>query len=145
MARQGRRCAGRWNFPQGFVLEGGRLYALTHLANAFASWLEPWDDKTRTAISINHLKMTRVGAGRPARRRRGLAAGGARRQRLEQGARPPGAGRTRPPAASRPRRSPTCAATSRLEIALENLLLTPIRSARDAAVSMVRGHERAVK
>ena len=35
--------------------------------------------------------------------------------------------------------------TSGLEAALENLLVTPFRSARDAAVAMVRGQERVVK
>ena len=128
----------------GLRARGRPLYALTHLANPFASWLEPWGDKTRTAISINHLKMTRAGAGHPARGRRGLAAGGARRQCLEQGARPPGAaGRGRRPLPGVGARRP--ARASGLEIALENLLLTPIRSARDTAVSMVRGHERVVK
>ena len=82
---------GSWNFPEGFVLEGGKLYALTHLANPFASWLEPWGEKTRTAISINHLKMTRVAPVTQVGWRGRLAAGGAWRQRLEQGARPPGA------------------------------------------------------
>ena len=135
---------GSLNFPRGFVLEGGNIYALTHVANAFASWLEPWDDHTRTAISINHLKLTRVG---PVTQLDGAAAwlqvvhGGNVSNKVR--------GRRVPPAQAADRfPGPVLSGlrpASRLEIALENLVLTPIRSARDAAVAMVRGHEQVVK
>lgn len=135
---------GSWNFPQGFVLEGGKLYALTHMANPFASWLEPWGEKTRTAISINHLKMTRVapviqvGGGTAWLQ---VVHGGNVSNKVR--------GRRVPPAEAAGRFPASALADLReasgLEIALENLVLTPIRSARDTAVSMLRGHERVVK
>jgi Putative rhamnosyl transferase len=141
---QGAPVRGSLNFPRGFVLEGGKLYALTHLASAFASWLEPWDDKARTAISINHLKMARVG---PVRQLEGPPAwlqvvhGGNVSNKIR-------GRRVGPEAAAG--RFPTAAlaglrAASGIEITLENLVLTPIRSARDTAVSMMRGHERVVR
>ena len=135
---------GSWNFPRGFVLEGGKLYALTHMANPFASWLEPWGEKTRTAISINHLKMTRVA---PVTQVEGGAAwlqvvhGGNVSNKVRGRRVPPAEARGRFPASA----VADLRAASGLEIALENLVLTPIRSARDTAVSMLRGHERVVK
>ena len=144
VSRQDPPVRGSLNFPRGFVLEGGRIYALTHLANAFASWLEPWTDKTRTAFAINHLKMARLA---PVAQIDGGAAwlqvvhGGNVSNKVRGRRVGPDEAADRFPAAvlAGLRRS------SRLEIALENLLLTPIRSARDATVSRVRGHERAVK
>jgi hypothetical protein len=136
---------GSLNFPQGFVLdEGGKLYALTHLANSFASWLEPWDAKARTAISINHLKMTRVG---PVRQLDGAAAwlqvvhGGNVSNKVRGRRVAPEAAAGRFPAAA----LAGLRGASGIAIALENLVLTPIRSARDTAVSMMRGHERVVR
>ena len=144
MAR-GESQRGSLNFPQGFVLdEGGKLYALTHLANSFASWLEPWDAKARTAISINHLKMTRVG---PVRQLDGAAAwlqvvhGGNVSNKVRGRRVAPEAAAGRFPAAA----LADLRGASGIEIALENLVLTPIRSARDTAVSMMRGHERVVR
>ena len=144
VSRQAPPVRGSLNFPRGFVLEGGRIYALTHLANAFASWLEPWGDKTRTAFAINHLRMARLA---PVAQLDGAAAwlqvvhGGNVSNKVRGRRVGPDEAADRFPAAvlAGLRRS------SRLEIVLENLLLTPIRSARDATVSRVRGHERAVK
>ena len=144
VSRQDPPARGSWNFSRGFVLEGGRIYALTHLANPFASWLEPWGDKTRTAISINHLKMTRVA---PVTQVGGAAAwlqvvhGGNVSNKVRGRRVGPDEAAARFPAAVLAGLRPA----SRLEIALENLLLTPIRSARDATVSLVRGHERSVR
>jgi hypothetical protein len=144
VARQDPPRRGSLNFPSGFVIKGGRLYALTHLANPFASWLEPWDEKTRTAISINHLKMGRMG---PVEQIEGPAAwlqvvhGGNVSNKVR--------GRRVPPATADGRFPASALAdlrqTTGLEVALENLLVTPLRSARDLGVSIVRGHERVVK
>ena len=141
---QGAPGRGSWNFPEGFVLEGGKLYALTHEANAFASWLEPWDARTRTAISINHLKMTRVGpvtqvGGGPGWLQ--VVHGGNVSNKVRGRRVAPGGGAGRFPASALADLRPASGA----EIALENLILTPVRSARDTLVSMVRGHERVVK
>jgi hypothetical protein len=135
---------GSWNFPQGFVLRGGRLYALSHRANAFASWLEPWDERTCTAIAIAHLKMSRFG---PIAQIAGDAAwlqvvhGGnvSNKIRGRRVAPAQAAGRFPGPmlAGLRP--------ASRREIALENLILTPIRRARDAAWLMLRGYDQVIE
>lgn len=144
LARPGSAVRGSLNFPRGLVREGGKLYALTHLANPFASWLEPWDAKARTAISINHLKMGRVG---PVRQLDGPPAwlqvvhGGNVSNKVRGRRVGPEAAAGRFPASARAGLRPA----SGLEIGLENLVLTPIRSARDTAVSMVRGHERVVR
>ncbi|TVQ57706.1 MAG: hypothetical protein EA355_03740 [Rhodobacteraceae bacterium] len=50
-----------FNFTNGFLLNGGRVYAHRHPANAFASQLEPWGAETRTASSIPHLDMADYG------------------------------------------------------------------------------------
>ena len=144
VSRQEPPVRGSWNFPQGFVRKGGRIYALTHQANAFASWLEPWDDKTRTAISIAHLKMSRVG---PITQIDGAAAwlqivhGGNISNKVR--------GRRVAPAQAAGRFPDLALAglrpASRLEIALENLLVTPGRTARDAAVLALRGYDQVIK
>jgi hypothetical protein len=144
VARQDRPVRGSLNFPHGLVIEGGRLYALTHLANPFGSWFEPWDERTRTAISINHLKMGRVG---PVEQVEGPAAwlqvvhGGNVSNKVRGRRVPPAAAEGRFPAAALADLRPGSGA----EIAIENLLVTPLRSARDRAVALVRGHERLVK
>lgn len=144
VARQDPPRRGSLNFPRGFVLEGGKIYALTHVSNSFSSWLEPWTEKTRTVISINHLKMTRVG---PVAQVEGPAAwlqvvhGGNVSNKVRGRRVVPDQATDRFPA-------PVLAGLRRasgMEIVLENMLLTPIRSARDTAVSLVRGHERVVK
>jgi hypothetical protein len=144
LAGQGAPVRGSLNFPSGFVLEGGKLYALTHLANSFASWLEPWDARTRTAMSINHLKMARLGpvrqlAGPPAWLQ--VVHGGNVSNKV-RGRRVPAeaaAGRFPASALAGLRRA------SGIEITLENLVLTPVRSARDTAVAALRGHARVVR
>lgn len=46
---------GTYNFTNGLVVGAGRAYAHAHDSNPFASWLEPWDEKMRTAPSIHHM------------------------------------------------------------------------------------------
>ena len=135
---------GSLNFPAGFILEGGRLYALRHMSNAFSSWLEPWDGKTRTVISINHLRMGKVGPlaqldEAPAWLQ--VVHGGNVSNKV-RGRRVPAeaaAGRFPAPVIADLR------AASGLEIGLENLVLTPVRGARDRAVALVRRQDRVVK
>lgn len=52
---------GAFNFTNGYILHGGRLYALAHPRNAFFSWLEPFDEEARTASSIEHMRLDQHG------------------------------------------------------------------------------------
>ena len=45
------------NFTDGFILADRKIYAHRHLSNAFASYLEPFNDKARTICSIEHMKL----------------------------------------------------------------------------------------
>jgi Putative rhamnosyl transferase len=135
---------GSWNFPRGFVLANGRLYALTHLANAFASWFEPWDDLTRTAISIAHLKMSRFGDiaqidGPPAWLQ--VIHGGNISNKVRGRRVLPAEAAGHFPAPLLSCLRPVGSA----EIALENRFLTPLRRVRDAASLMLRGYDQVIR
>jgi hypothetical protein len=128
---------GSFNFTNGFIMEGPRLYALAHPSNAFGSWLEPWDDAMRTAPSIHHMHMAEHGpvtqidgpgawlqvvhGGNVSNRVRGRRVG----LREAQGRFPPA-----PIAQLRP--------AGRAEMLLENLALAPLRANRDRAASLAR-------
>lgn len=134
-----RRCS--INFPEGYLLQAGRAYAHRHLCNPFASWLEPWDDKMRTAYSIYHMRMAEVGevvqvegpgtwlqvihGGNVSNKVRG-------RQIV------PTVLRERFPAAA----IEPLAEESTLAIALDNLFMSPLRAARDAAIDLARRQRR---
>lgn len=138
-AALGRAAARRsaFNFAAGFVLEGGRVYALAHPSNAFASWLEPWDESARTAVSIHHMRLADFG---PVTQIGGPGAwlqvvhGGNVSNKVR--------GWRADPAAARGRFPETVLGTlqpvSPLARALENLALTPLRAGRDAALALVR-------
>jgi hypothetical protein len=128
-----------WNLTHGFVLADGRVYAHEHRSNAFASWLEPWDGAARTCMSINHMKMAEHGpvhqVGGPAAWLQVVHGGNVSNK--VRGRRVTGAvarGRF-PDAVLGPLRQDSAAT-----IALENLVLTPLREARDGAIALLRGH-----
>lgn len=52
---------GGYNFENGLVRAGDRVYALRHRSNAFFSWLEPFGPETRTVSSIPHMRMADLG------------------------------------------------------------------------------------
>lgn len=137
LARQSAPARGSFNFARGFVLEGGRAYALRHPSNAFASWLEPWDEAARTAVSIHHMRLAEHGTvtqidgpgawlqvvhgGNISNKVRGWRTG---------------------PAALRGRFPPDVLGpldpVSPLSRGLENLAVTPLRAGRDAALALLR-------
>ena len=127
-----------FNLTHGVVIEDGRVYAHAHPSNAFASWLEPWDDAARTCMSINHMRMAEHGpvlqVGGPAAWLQ-VVHGGNVSNKVR--------GRRVGPEAVRDRFPPEVPgrlrASSATGIALENLLLTPLRAARDVAVARWRG------
>jgi len=129
------------NLTDGLVLHDGRVYDHTHLSNAFASWLEPWDDAMCTAQSIEHMKMDQYGPiqqvpGPPAWLQ--VVHGGNVSNKIR--------GRRVPAGRARGRFPPELLAglqeSSSTTIALENLFLTPRRSALDAASALWRGQKR---
>lgn len=132
---QGSRAS--FNFTNGFIMEGPRLYAMRHASNAFASWLEPWDPEMRTASSIHHMHLADHGpvlqiegpgawlqvvhGGNVSNRVRG------RRTGLEEA-------RGRFPAQV----VAQLAQASGFGIAAENLVLTPLRNARERLVALAK-------
>jgi hypothetical protein len=48
-----------FNFTNGYVLNGRRLFAHAHLSNAFANVLERYDGDIRTASAIRHMDLAR--------------------------------------------------------------------------------------
>lgn len=130
-----------FNLTEGVIVENGRVYAHSHPCNAFASWFEPWDAAARTCMSINHMRMAEVG---PIRQVAGPAAwlqvvhGGNVSNKVRGRRVGPEAVRGRfPPAVLGPLQPVSAPA-----MALENLVLTPLRSARDALVARLRGQGR---
>jgi hypothetical protein len=139
VAARGRERAS-WNFSHGFVLGGERVYAHEHRSNAFASWFEPWEG-ARTCMSINHMKMAEHG---PIHQIDGPAAwlqvvhGGNVSNKVR--GRRVNASLARdqfPQAVLGPLKE-----SSGAEIALENLMLTPLRTARDTVIAALRGQPR---
>lgn len=133
-----------FNLTRGVVIEAGRVYAHDHPSNAFASWFEPWDADTRTCMSINHMRMAELGpieqvGGPPAWLQ--VVHGGNVSNKVRGRRIAPGTIRGRFPAVVLGD-LPDPSATG---IALENLLLTPLRDGRDALVSRLRGHGRPVR
>ncbi len=130
---------GSLNFTEGMILQEPRLYALTHPTNAFGSWLEPWDESTRTGVSIHHMKMREFG---PVAQIGGPAAwlqvvhGGNISNKVRGRRVDPAAQRDRFPAAL----LAGAEAPSRAERLLDDLLLAPLRRGRDAAVARFRRH-----
>ena len=122
--------SGSFNFTQGFVMQGPRLYGMAHPSNAFASWLEPWDDAMRTAASIHHMHLAEHG---PVTQIAGSGAwlqvvhGGNVSNRVR--------GRRIAPEVARacfpPESVAQLAPVSGGEMALENLVMTPLRTLRD--------------
>lgn len=128
---------GTLNFTNGLILEGRRVYALAHPTNAFGSWLEPWDEATRTAVSIHHMKMARYGPvwqvdGPPAWLQ--VVHGGNISNKVRGRRVAPAAVEGRFPAAV----TDGIEAPSRRAILLDSLVLGPLRSGRDNALAWYR-------
>ena len=136
------RCS--FNLTNGVVIEEGRVYAHAHLTNAFASWFEPWDATARTCMSINHMRMAEVG---PIVQVDGPAAwlqvvhGGNVSNKVRGRRVGPGIvrGRFPPEVPGKLKDDPA------LGIALENLVLTPLRAGRDSLVTRLRGQGRVAR
>lgn len=137
-ARAGRTS---FNFANGFIMQGPKLYAMAHSSNAFASWFEPWGDDMRTASSIHHMQLADHGpvvqiggpgawlqvvhGGNVSNRVRG------RRTSLDEAR-----GRFPDFAIAQ------LAQASALEITLENLVLTPVRDVRERLVTLAKRIQR---
>lgn len=130
---------GSFNFTHGLIREGRRVYALAHPSNAFGSWLEPWDDATRTAISIHHMKMAQHGPvsqiGGPAAWLQVVHGGNISNKVRGRRVNPAWVQDRFPPALMRGLEEP-----SRSEVLLDSLLLGPLRNGRDAALARFRRH-----
>lgn len=126
-----------FNVTAGFVMRDGAVYALEHHSNAFASWLEPWDEATVTAASIPHMAMAEAG---PVEQVPGPAGwlqvvhGANVSNRVR--------GRRVRPAEARRRFPETVLGAlpepSALTLTAENTVLTPLRAGRDRAVALAR-------
>ncbi len=135
------RVRGAFNFTHGFVLGEGRLYAHTHPSNAFASWLEPFDAGARTANSIPHMDLAQHGTvtqvGGPGAWLQVIhgenVSNKIRGRRID-----PKAALERFPAEVLGPLAPAGAAG----IAIENLVLTPLRDLRDRALALRRARVR---
>ncbi len=130
------------NITEGIILEAGRVYAHSHPCNAFASWFEPWDAEARTCMSINHMRMAEVGPIQQVGGKAGwlqVVHGGNVSNKVRGRRVAPAAVRDLFPEAVLGPLKPASGA----EISLENIVLTPLRSARDALVARLRGQGRA--
>jgi hypothetical protein len=119
-----------FNFTNGFVMHGPRLYAMTHHCNPFASWLEPWNDDMRTAPSIHHMHLAEHG---PVIQINGahtwlqVVHGGNVSNRVRGKRVDPSTIRGRFPAETLAQ----LGSVSTIEMAFENVMMTPLRQARD--------------
>lgn len=128
---------GALNFTNGYIMAGGRLYAHSHPSNAFASWLEPWDEAMRTAPSIAHMEFAEHG---PVRQIGGAAAwmqivhGGNVSNKVRGRLTAPDAARGRfPDAAVKEAANPGL-----IERLVENGLKAPLRAVRDRVLDIGR-------
>ena len=51
-----------FNFTNGLILSGGRLYSHKHSSNAFVSLIERWDDAMVTVASVPHMEISGHGS-----------------------------------------------------------------------------------
>lgn len=132
---------GSVNFRNGFLLQGGRVYMLEHLSNAFAHHVEPWDETAITCRGVNHLKLAEFG---PVRQIDGAPAWlqvvhGGNVSNKVRGRRVAGdeARAFFPEGILGPLRP-----ASPLALGLENLVLVPMRNLRDSLAAYLRGQKR---
>lgn len=131
----GAPCA--FNFTEGFLLQGDRLYAHSHRSNAFASVLEAWADGPLTAPGIEHMRLAERGA---VRQIDGPGAwlqvvhGGNVSNRVRGRRVPPATAAERFPIAATGPLSPV----SPLALGVENVVMGPVRALRDAAAGLLR-------
>lgn len=125
---------------RGFIRSDSRAYEISHRCNAFTSWLEDGSDPAQvlTAMGINHMEAPRHGplvqvpgpggwlqvvhGGNVSNKVRGRRVAPAALVGRFHAAALDGLARPAPG-----------------EVALENLLLTPLRDGRDALVNLLRG------
>jgi hypothetical protein len=124
-----------FNVTNGYVFDGRRAYALGHPSNAFASLLEPWE-AARTVSDVQHMRLAEEGPVVQVAGPGGwlqVVHGGNVSNKIRGRRVPPGelAGRF-PPAID------LGAPASAAAIAAENLVLAPLRGARDRAAGLVR-------
>ena len=132
-AAPARRAA--FNLTNGYIFDGRRTYALAHPSNAFASLLEPWET-ARTVFDVQHMHLAEAGPVVQVDGPGGwlqVVHGGNVSNKIR--------GRRVPPAelAGRfPASIDLGAPASAGGIAVENLLLAPLRGVRDRAAGLVR-------
>ncbi|MEO1273944.1 MAG: glycosyltransferase [Pseudomonadota bacterium] len=119
-----------YNFTNGFVMTLDRLYAHTHRSNAFFSLIEPWDAGMGTAFAIPHMALEDSNTVRQ------IDGPGAWLQIVHgENVSNKVRGRRVAPAAAAGRFAPgaldALPVPSALGIGTENLILTPLRTARD--------------
>jgi len=123
-----------FNLTNGVVFDGRRAYALSHPSNAFASLLETWDG-ARTVSDYQHMHLAEQGpviqvAGPPGWLQ--VVHGGNVSNKVR--------GRRVPPAALAGRFAAGIALgdpASPAAVAAENLVVAPLRDARDRAAQLV--------
>lgn len=126
---------GIYNFPNGYVMGGGALYGLRHLANPFFSSLSEWTDAPVTAPSIHHLKISDHG---PLRQVDGpgtwvqVIHDGNVSNKIRGRRMAPTELKNRVPASVEAQLRPAAPLT----VALENALLTPLRNLRDHLLTL---------
>lgn len=124
-----------FNVTNGYVFDGRRAYALAHPSNAFASLLEPWE-AARTVSDVQHMRLAEQGPVVQVAGPGGwlqVVHGGNVSNKIR--------GRRVPPSELAGRFPPGIdlgAPASAAAIAAENLLLAPLRGARDRAAGLVR-------
>ena len=126
---------GVFNLTEGYVFDGRRAYAHSHPSNAFASLLEPWEG-ARTIVATPHMELAAAGPltqiGGPGGWLQ-VVHGGNVSNRIR--------GRRVPPSELAGRFPPAIdlgAPASAAAVAAENLVVAPLRAARDRAAGLLR-------
>ena len=128
---------GSFNVTNGYVFDGRRTYALAHPSNAFASLVEP-RDAARTVSDVQHMHLAEAGPitqiGGPGGWLQ-VVHGGNVSNKIRGRRVPPAGLAGRFPAALG---LGAADGGSGVGIAAENLLLAPLRDARDRAAGLLR-------
>lgn len=123
------------NLTNGVVFDGRRAYALAHPSNAFSSLLEPWE-AARTVWEVSHMDLAAaapvVQVGGPPAWLQVVHGGNVSNKIRGRRIATAGLAGRFPPAIDL---GPPASAAA---VAAENLLLAPVRDARDRAAGLVR-------